>query len=379
MGDFNLDFLSFNRTDLPSPSQVRLKPLVDELFSRIVPHGVKQCVVGPTRQGRVGQADSGLDHLWTNTPGKISQIYTKYCGSDHKLIMGVRFSKIMKSSTRYVTKRSFKNFDESSFLQQIRITSWWDIYQSTDANEAVDIFTNKVNIILDKMAPVKTFQTSSKYCPWLTEQTKTKIKERNQAQEILSENKNQENYDKFKKLRNEVTKSLRNDKFRLQKQKLENCNNDSGKLWKNILGWLSWCSSGSPTKLYHAGQIVTSPARLATIMNTFFVNKISRIRQDLPPATDDPLSTLQHIMKDRTAKFSLSSVHPDTVKKVILQLKNSKSSGVDNIDTYIIKLMVDDILPAVTHILNLSIQQATFPSLYKMAKIIPLYSRTIGL
>ena len=110
-------------------------------------------------------------------------------------------------------------------------------------------------------------------------------------------------------------------------------------------------------------------------MNTFFVNKISRIRQDLPPATDDPLSTLQHIMKDRTAKFSLSSVHPDTVKKVILQLKNSKSSGVDNIDTYIIKLMVDDILPAVTHILNLSIQQATFPSLYKMAKIIPLFKK----
>ena len=247
--------------------------------------------------------------------------------------MGVRFSKMIKSSTRYVTKRSFKNFDESIFLQQIRNTSWWDIYQSTDANEAVDIFTNKVNIILDKMAPVKTFQTSSKYCPWLTEQTKTKIRERNQAQEILSENKNQENYDKFKKLRNEVTKSLRNDKFRWQKQKLENCNNDSGKLWKNILGWLNWCSSGSPTKLYHAGQIVTSPARLATIMNTFFVNKISRIRQDLPPATDDPLSTLQHIMKDRTAKFSLSSVHPDTVKKIILQLKNSKSCGVDNIDT----------------------------------------------
>ena len=132
-------------------------------------------------------------------------------------------------------------------------------------------------------------------------------------------------------------------------------------------GKTSWCSSASPTKLYHAGQIVTSPARLATIMNTFFVNKISRIRQDLPPATDDPLKTLQHIMKDRTA-----SVHPDTVRKIILQLKNSKSSGVDNIDTYIIKLMVDDILPAVTHLVNLSIQQATFQSLYKMAKIIPL-------
>ena len=67
MGDFNIDFLNFYRTDLPSSCQAyRLQPLVDELFSRIIPHGVKQCVVGATRQGGAGQADSGLDHLWTN-------------------------------------------------------------------------------------------------------------------------------------------------------------------------------------------------------------------------------------------------------------------------------------------------------------------------
>ena len=55
MGDFNLDFLSFNRTDLASNSQAyRLRPLVDELFTRVVPHGVKQCMVGATRQGRAG-------------------------------------------------------------------------------------------------------------------------------------------------------------------------------------------------------------------------------------------------------------------------------------------------------------------------------------
>ena len=53
MGDFNLDFLSFHRTDLSSSSQAhRMKPLVGEMFARVVPHGVKQCVVGPTRQGR---------------------------------------------------------------------------------------------------------------------------------------------------------------------------------------------------------------------------------------------------------------------------------------------------------------------------------------
>ena len=165
----------------------------------------------------------------------------------------------------------------------------------------------------------------------------------NRAQEHLSENKNYENFNNYKSLRNKVSNSLNNDKYHWQKRKLENCGNDPGKLWKNVLGWLNWCSSASPTKLYHAGQIITSPAKLAVIMNNFFVDKITAIRQGLPAPTDNPLRTLQNMMKDRTAVLSLSCVHPDAVRKIILGLKNSKSSGVDNIDTYIIKLMVDDI------------------------------------
>ena len=55
--------------------------------------------------------------------------------------------------------------------------------------------------------------------------------------------------------------------------------------------------------------------------------------------------------------------------------KNSKSCGLDNIDTYILKLIVDDVLPAITHIVNLSIQQSVFPSLYKRAKVIPLLKK----
>ena len=90
-------------------------------------------------------------------------------------------------------------------------------------------------------------------------------------------------------------------------------------------------------------------------MTSFCINKVRDICQKLPNQTQDPLVTLQNIMKDKSSVFSLSCVHPDTVKNIILGLKNSKASGVDNIDTYIIKLVAEEILPAVTHIVNLSI------------------------
>ena len=50
MGDINLDFLKWTRTDLtPTDSTLRLKPLTEALFSRIFPHGVSQLVKVATR------------------------------------------------------------------------------------------------------------------------------------------------------------------------------------------------------------------------------------------------------------------------------------------------------------------------------------------
>ena len=77
-------------------------------------------------------------------------------------------------------------------------------------------------------------------------------------------------------------------------------------------------------------------------------------------------------MKNKNSEFSLSFVHPDELRKIVLSLKNSKSFGMDNIDKYMLKLMIDHILPAVTNIVNISIQKSEFSCQYKIAKIIPL-------
>ena len=80
-------------------------------------------------------------------------------------------------------------------------------------------------------------------------------------------------------------------------------------------------------------------------------------------------------MENRTCTFSLTSVHPDEVDKIVSNLSNSSSFGLDMVDTYIIKLIKPDILPALTHILNLSIATKVFPSSWKKSKVIPLYKK----
>ena len=67
-------------------------------------------------------------------------------------------------------------------------------------------------------------------------------------------------------------------------------------------------------------------------------------------------------MAGRNFHFSTAAVSPGEGDKIIRNLKNSKSSGVDNLDTYIIKLIRPYIIPAVCHIINLSIKSRKFPT-----------------
>ena len=82
----------------------------------------------------------------------------------------------------------------------------------------------------------------------------------------------------------------------------------------------------------------------------------------------DPLAKLQALMEGRQCSFSLSKVHPKDVDTIISSLNNTTAFGFDLIDTSIIKLIKPEILPAVTHILNLSIMSSKFPAAWKLAK-----------
>ena len=70
MMDTNLEFLKWTKADLPANDTTRrLLPLIEVLFARIFPNGVSQLVTSATRSWP-GQADSGLDHIYSNKPEK---------------------------------------------------------------------------------------------------------------------------------------------------------------------------------------------------------------------------------------------------------------------------------------------------------------------
>ena len=147
----------------------------------------------------------------------------------------------MKENIRYCKKRSYKNFDEEAFMKEVEQISWWEVYANEDVDIAVDLFTRRLTDILDKMAPVKKFQVRTKYAAWLSDETKERMKERDIAQDKAALSGSQEDWAVYKRLRNGLTKVLHKEKLSWQKGKLDACEEaqDSGKLWKNVLGWLN--------------------------------------------------------------------------------------------------------------------------------------------
>ena len=202
--------------------------------------------------------------------------------SDHKIIKVNRYSKSLKRNVRYVRKRSFKNFNPVEFCRTVKQLSWWDIFISDDAEQAASLLTKKLTNILDKMAPVKTFQVRSNYAPWLSDSTKVLIKKRNESQKLAADTKNPDDWRQYKNLRNTARAKMRNEKKLWEEAKLDNAQHSPSTLWRNIKGWLNWNNSGPPSQLFHLGRIVNAPASIASTMNSFFIDKVTLLRNQIP-------------------------------------------------------------------------------------------------
>jgi hypothetical protein len=111
---------------------------------------------------------------------------------------------------------------------------------------------------------------------------------------------------------------------------------------------------------------------MADVQNRYYIDKVKTIRSSMQDQDRDPLAVLRRTLSGNQASFSSQAVTPDQVDKIIRDLKNSKASGMDNLDTYILKLTRKIIVPSVCHILNLSLQSNRFPTKWKIAKVVPL-------
>ena len=111
--------------------------------------------------------------------------------------------------------------------------------------------------------------------------------------------------------------------------------------------------------------MLTRPVEVAGGINAFFIKKVKDIIKNIPDVDADPLEKLRERMIGRTCSLTFQPVSEEEVLNVFKAIRPTTATGVDFIDNRTLKLVATEITPALTHIINLSISNSTFPAIYK--------------
>ena len=112
----------------------------------------------------------------------------------------------------------------------------------------------------------------------------------------------------------------------------------------------------------------------------YYIEKNRKLLQNLDGEQEvDPLEILKtavanwNLRGKQVPKMKLEEINAATTAKMIGKLKDSNSSGMDEIESKVIKLAVTQLLHPITFIINLSIRTKVFPNKWKIGKVTPLF------
>ena len=93
------------------------------------------------------------------------------------------------------------------------------------------------------------------------------------------------------------------------------------------------------------------------------------------PAAFFDTSKIHSIMNNKTCKLNFKHIDVLKVKKLLKGLSNSRSTGVDELDNFSVKLAADYIAQPLHHIVTLSLLQKKIPRSWKFSKVLPLHKK----
>ena len=223
-------------------------------------------------------------------------------------------------------------------------------------DEALAALEFKVIKSLNVVAPMKRVQTRSHYAKWLTEELRLKIKRRNAMRMRAERTMDKADWKVFRDYRKVLSKQLR--EARQADLKADMDVKDSKERWRNIKRHsnLGVKKAEEDIELEIDGEIVTEPAKVANSLNTYFKDKVVKLRSGLDVSVEKSLDyTEEYIGQKEVGEFEFSQVSRKTVKAIVRNLTNTGATGRDGISTEVLKKYVHVLTGPLTHIINMSV------------------------
>ena len=199
---------------------------------------MSQIIEKPTRTELRGNTiqTSCIDHITTNALNKCTSVSVIAAGnSDHLAVSVKKLAKAKACRPDVIKKRSYKTFKPESFLREVKYTDFSTVLSEKNENLASQKFCKIFCSILNNHAPVKVFQSRKHYAPWLSNETKQMITERNSLKLQSTISNDPQILKEYKKLRNQIKAGLPSEKESYYKKRFNDANSDSATAWKSFL------------------------------------------------------------------------------------------------------------------------------------------------
>lgn len=309
-------------------------------------------------------SQTSLDHIHTNHFTSTIQLnYAPYDLLDHQLIFievintNVTAMKIKKTFT--VQKTNFYKLKQSLINAPIILNT------ATNVDNVYDEFITVLQKHINKNTCTKTMKTSIKSKPWYDKEMEQSIKIKQYWYRKKIKNPNNTFIKaEYNIARNNVTKRKQQKKQHYFQNGFTQSANNNKATWKYI------------KQTIYNGYTPIKKDNLSLIPNTnHFIEQLNKYIANIGTELLKMHTQVNvfYFPSQTTSTFKFRDCTQQNTKKIINNLKNTKSCGQDGITTEIIKQNLDQLIPNITHIINASMKSGIFPKSLKITKVVPIH------
>ena len=298
--------------------------------------------------------------------------------SDHQPIFIIHKKSRDKRSTTKFEGRSYRNFDRAKFREGLLQCDWEDFYNIRDQTQAWDLIHKHIITVLDSMCPIRSFHIKNYRPDWMTNELIEQIKDRDYFYKKAKSSGDTDAWNIAKYLRNSTNSHIRNAKREFIMNELIENEDNAKKFWKVIRKVIpsNKSSSNHNILLKDKGEKVGKD-QVASYINDFFIN-VGKVERPSHPCVTIPgnAQVTNSFDNSDTADppeyWEFDHLTETRVYGVIRGINIAKSSGIDNLSSFILKEAFTVLLPEMTYLFNLSQEEAIFPPQWKKALVIPI-------
>ena len=360
-GDFNFPKIRWSEGTGYSTSITRSASSEEDFLQSIDTCLLHQHVTEATRY-RENQMANILDLVFTDEDTEIDYLksHSPLGNSDHQILdFSVKIRVKTDEQAQYRLDWNKGNYDE--IRRSLQGLNWESELEHLNTQESWDLYHTSIQDAIKQHIPLKQIRGGKP--PWITSKVQRAINNRNSAWKKYKYCRKPENWEVYKEKRNQATTTIRSSKAHHERNIALNMKTNPKAFWRFVKSTTGTRESDSILQKTDGTSAIEDEDK-AEVLNQFFSSVFTEEREELPHAVQQTSSLLDDM-----------TFTEETVSKYIKKLKVDKAAGPDDIPPRILQETQLESSKILSIIFNKSMQEGRLPSVWKDARVTPIYKK----